>query len=499
MAGLLTAVDALAADPNTLYTQSGTDPTWQQLLDANAIPIGVRSYAGVTGSTINVANALVDVGQNANNPTINNLKIHTLGNTYVPRQDFSKWSRWYQEDGRTQVFRLFEGEYNVANSRQNAARIESFDPGFKWQEGDGWKKWQGTYTIIKPLNAMIFQAKNDINDWGISVQMSSSGRVIMNRRIGQDITLGNAMVGESFDLTVYDNGRDYQLFFNNVQQGIGTWDRPSGDSVFRWGMYVGDNLPAQDGMLFVTGAKMTSVDTPAVLLAGWDTWSSGSEAASKTGLGATGLATEIGDWREASQAASNDGTFGTSLGNDPIIAAASKVNNQTSSGTYIGRAGDGAYNFTITAGTEALSLDHFHFDAKRKRINSPENWVLEAISGGISKGVIAQGILSDILGTVGPTNHDDFDISLDGLFDNVLDAGESATFRLSFTGGNPTNTDQITYLDNVAITGNYAALSGYIASSASPEVPEPASIALLGIGCLLTLTRPTAGRRPAQA
>ena len=115
---------SLAADVTTLYTQSGTDATWQQILSSNAIPIGTTSTAGVTGSLINVNNSLVEVGPNKGNAMISNLRLHTLGNSSVTRSSFSKWSRWYQEDGNTQVFRLFKDEVNVQNDRANAARIE---------------------------------------------------------------------------------------------------------------------------------------------------------------------------------------------------------------------------------------------------------------------------------------------------------------------------------------------------------------------------------------
>jgi len=452
---LCAAPAALAVDVETLYTQTGTDPTWQELLDAAAIPVGQTSSAGVTGSDIDVVNNLVEVGPNANNPIPNGLRIHTLGNSSVQSGDFDKWSRWYQEDGNTQVFRLFEGEVNVRNDRPNAARIEAFAPNVQWQEGDGWHKWQATYTIIKPISAAIFQAKNNINDWSIMLNMSPSGNVTMNRRVGEDEVIAQNMVGVPFDIAIYDNGLDYQVYLNDVFQGAGQYSRPEGQSVFRWGMYKGNNVVEDDGMLFVTGAKVTVGQTPpgppvepGVVLAGWDTWTSGSEAASVTNFGATGSADETGDWRESNRAASNDGTFGEDLDD------ASTATGAASSGTYVGITGDGAYDFTILAGNDALVLEGFHFDAQRKRSNSPENWAVEVIAGDITLGAIANGTLNDVLGGPGPSDHNDFDLSLAFLSDNVLEAGESATFRISFSGGNPTNTDQRTYLDNVAISGN---------------------------------------------
>jgi len=257
-AALVFASASWAADVATLYTQTGTDATWQQLLASNAIPIGTTSYAGVTGSVINVNNSLVEVGPNKSNPIISNLRLHTLGNSSVTRSSFSKWSRWYQEDGNTQVFRLFKDEVNVQNDRANAARIESFNPDIDWAAGDGWFKWQGTYTIIKPLGAAVFQAKNSDNDWAVMINTNGNGDVTLNHRTGTDEVLATNMVGQPFDITVYDNGTNYAVYMNDEYRGYGSFSRPTGLSEFRWGMYVGDSVPARDAMLFVTGAKISS-------------------------------------------------------------------------------------------------------------------------------------------------------------------------------------------------------------------------------------------------
>ena len=267
-AALVIVRASLAADVTTLYTQSGTDATWQQLLASNAIPIGTTSYAGVVGSTINVNNSLVEVGPNKSNTIISNLRLHTLGNPSVTRGSFSKWSRWYQEDGNTQVFRLFKDEVNVQNDRANAARIESFNPDIDWAAGDGWFQWRGTYTIIKPLGAAIFQAKNSDNDWAVMINTNGNGDVTLNHRTGTDQVLATNMVGQPFDITVYDNGTNYAVYMNDQYAGYGSFSRPTGVSEFRWGMYVGDSVPARDAMLFVTGAKISSNVTAPPKLSG---------------------------------------------------------------------------------------------------------------------------------------------------------------------------------------------------------------------------------------
>ncbi len=217
--------------------------------------------------------------------------------------------------------------------------------------------------------------------------------------------------------------------------------------------------------LLLAGIPMT---THAALIFGWETWASGNEAASIQNGGATGLGVETGDWRESSAAASNDGTFGT-------VAGASTSGSGALTGTNIGVTGDGSYSFTVTAGAQGLILEGFHFDAQRKRANSPENWKIETIAGSITLATISSGTLTTSTGANGPSDHVDIDRSLTGLADNVLAPGESATIRVTFSGGNPTNTDQTTFFDNVAITGTF--------------VPEPGSLALLGLGGLMIARR----------
>jgi hypothetical protein len=235
-----------------LFTRTGTDPTFKELLDGKKIPLGRNSTGGVTGSKINVNNALVEVGGNAKNRIPQDISIHTLCNSVIPRKDFPKWTRWYQEDGKTQVFRLFKDETNVRNSREGAARVESFSR-LKWKQG-GWHEWQGTYTIVKPHGCAIFQAKNNINDWSVMNNLSDEGNITLNhRRHQEDVVLARNMTGKSFDLKVRDNGRDYEVFFNGKEVGKGHYDRPQGETGFRWGMYGG--TIKHDAMIFVTGAS----------------------------------------------------------------------------------------------------------------------------------------------------------------------------------------------------------------------------------------------------
>ncbi len=248
----LSCLQAASSEP--LFKQKGTDPSFEQIVKSGKLPKGGNSKTGVTGSRISVDNRRVEITPNAKRSIAREIKLHTLGNSAIPRQDFENWSRWYQEDGNTQVFRLFKGEENVHNARANAARTEAFSE-LNWKEGD-WHQWSGTYTLIKPHGAAIFQAKNDVNDWSVQLNMNSKGDVMLNHRRGGDQVIAKDMVGKPFHILVRDNGKDYEVHLDGKEVGKGSYPRPSGKTNFRWGMYLGKNAVTQDAMIFVSGATV---------------------------------------------------------------------------------------------------------------------------------------------------------------------------------------------------------------------------------------------------
>jgi hypothetical protein len=242
-------------DKSIFYTQTGTDPTFKSLMDEKLLPVGKNSTKGVKGSIIDVKNELVEKDIKNINPIPKDIKIHTLCNSSLQRKEFPKWTRWYQEDGNTQVFRLFTGEHNVRNTRANAARIETFS-NLKFKKGD-WHEWEGTYTIVKPHAAAIFQSKNNKNEWSVMINLLDDGSIKLNhRRHQEDKIIAENMTGKSFHLKIRDNGHEYEVYLNGKKVGTGHYDRPEGHSAFRWGMYVGGKtLVKHDAMIFVTGAK----------------------------------------------------------------------------------------------------------------------------------------------------------------------------------------------------------------------------------------------------
>lgn len=247
-----------AAFSEPLFTQQGSDPSFEKVMQGGRLPKGKNSQIGVTGSAIHVRNQLVQLTAESKRPISQAIKIHTLGNGAVPRSDFKKWSRWYQEDGSTQVFRLFKGETNVHNARENAARVEAFS-NVGWK-GGAWHEWSGTYTIIKPHGAVIFQAKNNTNDWSVQINMNGNGDVILNHRRAKDVVIATEMTDKPFRIGVRDNGHDYEVYLDGKSVGAGSYARPEGATHFRWGMYVGHSEVKHDAMIFVSGATVDGKD-----------------------------------------------------------------------------------------------------------------------------------------------------------------------------------------------------------------------------------------------
>lgn len=243
-----------AALGQPLYTQEGTDPTFAEIMSGGRLPQGSNSTGGVTGSIIHVNKRLVEVGSNASQHISEYISLHTLANSAIRRKDFPKWTRWYQEDGNTQIFRLFKGETNVHNSRPLSARVETYSK-LTWPQG-AWHEWSGAYTIIKPEAACLFQVFSDKFVWAVHLDMDGEGNVIFDPRRDpkhKKIIAAN-MTGKPFFIRVRDNGWDYEVYLNNQKVGFGSFPRPGAKTGFRWGLYKGEHPVLHDAMVFVTGA-----------------------------------------------------------------------------------------------------------------------------------------------------------------------------------------------------------------------------------------------------
>jgi hypothetical protein len=270
-------ITGTVVDPNypdvtveDLYTRTGPpDPTFQELIDSGQLPTGFNSTAGITGSTIDVNNAVLEQGLPANGTIPEDIRIHTLANSNIRRPFFDRWTRWYQEDGNTQVFRVFQGEENVRNDRELAARIEAFSPG--WQKGV-WNDFSARYTVLKPQSMSIFQSYQVGVEWSVHVGMQDDGTINFTHRRNYDggttrFILAEDMIGKSFDIRIRDNGHEYEVYFNGELKGQGYWERPNNDIAFRWGAYRGAREMTQDVLVFVGGVEMEAdTSTPTGLM-----------------------------------------------------------------------------------------------------------------------------------------------------------------------------------------------------------------------------------------
>lgn len=256
----------------SLYTkESGcTDPPWKNNVEKK-LKKGSTSTNGVKGCDIDVNQCHPEISSSpyANRAIEPGVAIHTLGNSTVERKDFHKWTRWYQEDGNTQVFRLFKDEINVRNSVSYKPRIEAefidHVNGTKVYNDAKYAEWTGTYTVIKPpkQSVNIFQIWGS-NNYALMLELRPGGKIVLNRRYGAGTkTMINNATGKSFEITVRDYGTKWEVYLNGEffdDKDLTKSDTPKRNmkSHFRWGMYHSDKKDgpiAADCMIFVTGAR----------------------------------------------------------------------------------------------------------------------------------------------------------------------------------------------------------------------------------------------------
>ena len=257
-----------------IYDPNIVEPTWNEVLASGALePLGTNTTRGVQGKEVDINNDLIETGPYGNTPIDSagrQMRIHSVGHSTILAEDFHRWSRWYQEDGNTQIFRLFKGEHNVRNARKNAARIEAFSPTYRWMPEPGvWREFGARFTVLKSAGCVgfhhcsIFQAKgNNVDHWSVMLRVDEHANLWFHPRRGIGIEnnekrklLSRDILGRPFDMRVRDNGLDYEMYIDGHLVGTGQWPRTE-EIGFRWGIYVGESQVADDVMVLVTGATM---------------------------------------------------------------------------------------------------------------------------------------------------------------------------------------------------------------------------------------------------
>lgn len=263
---LLAPLSAQAQSPFYTDTGSPSNPAWSvvvQNLNNNSPDPGP-----VPGSVINVNNAATEVGLYGNRPiSVGGQRIHVCCNTSTTNLD--DFTRWFQTDGNTQVFRLFVNDQNTASDRAGAARCEAFmDGGWDYSDFVTYE-WTGRYTIARRQQGYaIFQLFNLDNEWAMQLSMTGDGGLLVNnRRNASDVIITNPdgstkdFDGKGFDVRVIDDGLNYKCWIDGVLVADNFYDRPTGISRFRWGKYMGEAFltsPSTNSVILVSGAQVKS-------------------------------------------------------------------------------------------------------------------------------------------------------------------------------------------------------------------------------------------------
>jgi autotransporter-associated beta strand protein len=262
--GLLPSATAQAQ----YFTDTGSpaNPDWSAILPT--LNNGTADPGPVYGSVINVNNALAEVGLYGNRSiSAGTLRIHIPCNT--SSSNLGNFTRWFQTDGNTQVFRMFVNDENTATARDGSTRSEAFTQS-QWATADAATyEWTGRYTIAaRQQGAAIFQVKNTDNDWAVQLNITSTGALIVNnRRNAGDVTVTNPdgsvkdFDGKAFDVRIHDDGLNYKVWIDGTLYADNFYSRPTGGTQFRWGMYFGSSIltaPSTQSVILVSGARVQS-------------------------------------------------------------------------------------------------------------------------------------------------------------------------------------------------------------------------------------------------
>lgn len=151
-------------------------------------------------------------------------------------------------------------------------RIEAYTKSLVVEPGT-WREWEGTYTIIKPQGAAIFQLFHSGGQlWVFHLSMNSEGDIGFNRRgkspgLPDRIVLAEKMGGKPLSIRIRSNGFDFEIFKKRpledndwVPVTTGSYKKAEDSKIqFRWGMYSGQEKGGavpNDAMHFVSGVTI---------------------------------------------------------------------------------------------------------------------------------------------------------------------------------------------------------------------------------------------------
>ncbi len=153
---------------------------------------------------------------------------------------------------------------------------------------------------------------------------------------------------------------------------------------------------------------------------------------------------------------SQDGTFGS------LATGATTGSAGDDGGFWTANSTNASYmDITVQNGSsDSYELTHFCFDAWRQWLKGCEGYSVSVVAGDLALvDDFATGTFKQNSSVAGYVN---YDVSLAGLPDNVLAAGEEATFRLLMRDSAPAADGQL-FVDNIAILGvEYTPKSGSV-------------------------------------
>jgi hypothetical protein len=237
--------------------------------------------------------------------------------------------------------------------------------------------------------------------------------------------------------------------------------------------------------LIAAAAAMVLPQTASAdIVAGWDFFNQGEASATNSDttttaqFQATGIAAEVtrhNMTRFASgRGSSTDGTFGAIAG--PPTASTVGTGVGVSLAAVNGNSGSIAFGITNNTGADLL-FTSFDFDAILFRGNGAAGFELFlgdiATGTSIGSGTVPARSNSNADLTGGSDLHEEISVDLSAI-DAFVD-GQTLNFELSFTGGVPNSGGNDLNLDNIAFSAS--------------AVPEPSSMAVLGLAGLAIFTR----------
>ena len=241
------------------------NPSWEELLPD--LVVGQNYPGPVFGSTIRVDHNAVEqniIDSDIKNRTIARpISLHVPISSFIGSHAFANVSRWYQEDGNTQIFRMFPGEDNVRNERVDAPRSEVGSL-IKWKRGDGWHEFSAHYTFIKVRPGCVFQLKHNFRFWSVMLELheneASPGVFDLYYERLRDkeskTLLVKDVVNKGVDIRFLDNGDDHKVLINGELRVEATFANRTDDeeNVPRWGLYSPRSAMDRDILIFITGA-----------------------------------------------------------------------------------------------------------------------------------------------------------------------------------------------------------------------------------------------------